>query len=250
MSLSNLGQWLETPRGRYLLAWEQAQFDQRVADIFGFNAVQIGLCEQDFLRTNRMPHRLRCGACRVLAESGAAVQATVEELPFASQSLDLVILPHVLEFASHPHQVLREVERVLLPEGHVLISGFNPLSLWGLRRALSGHMGEIPWTGQYLSASRLKDWLSLLGLENHALQFGCYAPPVASEVWLRRWSFMETTGRHGWPIAGGAYILHAVKRVQGLRLITPRWREHKARKKAMVAVTQKTRAAKSGGSGG
>ncbi|NSL56754.1 class I SAM-dependent methyltransferase [Uliginosibacterium aquaticum] len=238
MSLSNLGQWFETPRGLYLQAWEQSQFDQRVADIFGFNAVQIGLCGQGFLRANRMPHRLHCNVCRDPGEPGA-LQAAVEELPFASQSLDLVILPHVLEFASHPHQVLREVERVLLPEGHLLVSGFNPLSLWGLRRSFSGHMGEIPWTGQYLSVSRLKDWLSLLGLEVHDLQYGCYAPPLASEVWLRRWSFMEAAGRHCWPIAGGAYVLHAVKRVQGLRLIMPRWRQLKASKKGMAVVTQK-----------
>lgn len=241
MSLSNLGQWFDSQQGRYLLAWEQAQLDQRLVDIFGFNAVQIGLCDQDFLRSNRMPHRLRCGACRAMDEPGADIQAAVEELPFASQSLDLVVLPHVLEFASHPHQVLREVERVLLPEGHLLITGFNPLSLWGLRRTLSGHMGDIPWTGQYLSPARLKDWLSLLGMETHGQQYGCYAPPLSSEVWLRRWSFMEATGRHCWPFAGGAYILHAIKRVQGMRLITPRWRQQKARKKAMVAVTQKRR---------
>lgn len=217
-------------------------FDSAVSDLFGFNALQIGLCAQDFLRANRMPHRMLCGACREGSESGLMLHAAVEELPFASQSLDLVVLPHVLEFASHPHQVLREVERVLLPEGHVLISGFNPYSLWGARRALAGHMGEIPWTGQYLSASRLKDWLSLLGMESHALLYGCYAPPLASEVWLRRWSFMEAAGQHCWPIAGGAYLLHAIKRVQGMRLITPRWRQQNSKKaKAMVAVTQRSR---------
>lgn len=241
MSLSNLGQWFNTPRGRYLLAWEQAQFDQRVTDIFGFHAVQIGLCGQNFLRANRMPHRLLCAACRVADEPGLMLHAVAEELPFASQSLDLVVLPHVLEFASHPHQVLREVERVLLPEGHLLISGFNPLSLWGMRRALAGHMGDIPWTGQYLSVPRLKDWLSLLGMESRSTRFGCYAPPVASTEWLRRWSFMESAGRHCWPIGGGAYILHAVKRVQGLRLITPRWRAANSRKKAMVVATQQSR---------
>jgi SAM-dependent methyltransferase len=237
MSISSFGRWLETPRGRYLLAWEQNRLDLVVADIFGFNAIQIGLCGQDFLRANRMPRRNRCG---YVGEAGATVEADVEELPFASQSIDLVVLPHVLEFAAHPHQVLREVERVLMPEGHVVITGFNPFSMWGLRRSFSGNLGEMPWTGQYLSVPRLKDWLTLLSFETRAGSFGCYAPPVATDKWLRRWSFMDVAGDRWWPIAGGSYILQAVKRVPGMRVIVPSWREHKQRQQSMVPVAQKS----------
>ncbi|GAB2881899.1 methyltransferase domain-containing protein [Uliginosibacterium flavum] len=243
MSITHLAQWLPTPRGQYLLTWEQDRVDRVVADIFGFNALQIGLCGQDFLRANRMPHRILGGACNHTDEPGASVQLLAEELPFASQSLDLVVLPHVLEFASSPHQVLRELERVLVPGGHLVITGFNPFSMWGLRRALAGHMGEIPWRGQYLSVSRLKDWLGLLGCEPRISAFGCYAPPASSAEWLRRWSFMDSVGPRLWPFMGGAYVLHAVKRVPGMRLITPKWREQKARKKGLVAVTQKDRGA-------
>jgi SAM-dependent methyltransferase len=241
MSITNLAQWLASPRGQYLLAWEQRHLDRIVADIFGFNAVQVGLCGYDFLRANRMPHRVHCGACIQADEPGADAYLVAEELPFATQSLDLVVLPHVLEFAAHPHQVLREVERVLVPEGHVVITGFNPFSMWGVRRALAGHMGDMPWMGQYLSAPRLKDWLNLLGCECRVSQFGCYAPPAASEEWLRRWSFMDSVGQRLWPFMGAAYIVHAVKRVHGMRLITPKWREQKTRKKSLLAVTQKSR---------
>jgi len=240
MANTGLAEWLLTPRGRYLLAWEKRSVEHVVVDIFGFNAVQIGLCEQDFLHSNRMPHRVHCCiACDPQAERGK-LWAVPEELPFASQSLDLLVLPHTLEFATNPHQVLREAERVLVPEGHLLITGFNPLSMWGVRRAMSGNLGEMPWMGQYLSQARLKDWLNLLGFEPRFGTYGCYAPPVASEVWLHRWSFMDSIGKRWWPIVGGAYLLHAVKRVQGVRLIVPRWREKKARKKAMVPVTQRT----------
>lgn len=237
MAISSFGQWLATPRGRYLLAWEQARLDLVVCDIFGFNAVQIGLCELDCLRANRIPWKTRCGG---MDERGAGVVAHPAELPFASQSVDLVVLPHVLEFSSHPHQVLREVERVLVPEGHLVISGFNPFSMWGFRRALSGNLGELPWRGQYFSVPRLKDWLSLLSFETRAGAFGCYAPPVASEKWLRRWSFMDSAGDRWWPIAGGAYVLEAVKRVSGMRLIMPQWRDRKQANKAMVPVAQKS----------
>lgn len=238
MSMMAFGDWLDTPRGRYLLAWETRKFDLLVADIFGFHAVQLSLSGVDFLRSNRMSCRLHCASN--LAEQGSDIYAVADELPFATQSVDLVVLPHVLEFAAHPHQILREVERILVPEGHVLIAGFNPFSLWGLRRAFAGNLGELPWQGQYLSVRRLKDWLSLLGFEPRSAAFGCFAPPVASDVWLRRWSFMDVVGERFWPVGGGAYILQAVKRVQGMRLITPKWREAQQRRKAMVAAVQKT----------
>lgn len=235
MSMLPLDDWLQTPRGHYVLAWELRKFDLIVADLFGFHAIQIGVPSQDFLRNNRIPFRFRYapqGAVDVIGES--------TELPFATQSVDLVALPHVLEFCDQPHQLLREVERVLVPEGNVVISGFNPFSMWGLRRSLAGNLGELPWVGQYLSIPRLKDWLSLLGFEMRTGAFGCYAPPVESEAWLRRWSFMEAAGDRWWPFAGGTYIVQAVKRVEGMRLITPAWRESLRRKKSMVPVAQRT----------
>lgn len=152
MSILPFQDWLETPQGRYLLDWEQAQVDRVVADIFGYNAVQLGLPGIDLLRANRMPCRLRC------ALEAGEVRANAFELPFASGSLDLVVLPHVLEFSAHPHRVLREVERVLVPEGSVAISGFNPFSLWGMRRLAARAGGALPWQGQYRSAMRIRDW--------------------------------------------------------------------------------------------
>ena len=232
--------WRDSPRGRYLMAWEARQFDLLVSDIFGFHALQIGLEGWDLLRANRMSMRLHCANGADL--KGVDVCTSAEELPFASQSLDMVLLPHVLEFSPHPHQVLREVERVLMPEGQLLISGFNPYSLWGIRRSLAGNLGEMPWEGQYLSALRVKDWLSLLGFEHRELSFGCFAPPVASEVWLRRWSFMDSIGCRGWPVAGAVYILHAVKRVAGMRLILPGWRARRSRQKAMLPVAHRQKA--------
>ncbi len=234
MSILELADWLETPQGRYLLDWEQVGLDHMVADIFGYNAVQIGLPAIDFLRANRMPYRLRCAR-----EGSVGVLANSHELPFASASVDLVLLPHVLEFSAHPHEVLREVERVLVPEGSVVISGFNPLSLWGARRLLARRDGGFPWRGQYRSAMRIKDWLKLLGFDVQGGSFGCYAPPVHSTKWLAHWHFMDRAGSRWWPVLGAGYLLHGVKRVQGMRLITPQWRERKATAKRLSAVAQR-----------
>lgn len=243
MSIRGFDDWLATPQGQYVLRWEQARYDQLAADIFGFNAVQIGLPQIDLLRANRILLRLRCDDVIATPEDspdGIDVRARPHALPFANATVDLVILPHVLEFSPTPHHILREVERVLVPEGSVLVSGFNPFSLWGLRRRFARADALPPWRGQYLSVLRLKDWFTLLGFEMHAGCFGGYAPPVTSEQWLQRWRFMEPAGNRWWPYGGATYLVHAIKRVHGMRLILPSWRERMARARSLAAVTQNT----------
>ena len=250
-SIIALSEWLETAPGRYVLGWEQAQFDTLVADIFGFNAVQIGLLEMPTLRQNRMPFVFAAGepskALEIEDDDGrpvlrAHVEVRLEELPFASQSIDLLILPHALEFADDPHHVLREVERVLMPEGHVVISGFNPISLWGLRQVIGRSFDSpfLPREGQFLSLPRLKDWLKLLGFEVHRGHFGCYRPPFNAERWQARFGFMESAGERWWSYGGAIYLVHAIKRVQGMRLIGPPWKERMRVPAALQPVTTRT----------
>jgi SAM-dependent methyltransferase len=234
MGIDGFSAWLETPQGRYVQAWEQKKLDVMLADIFGFNAVQIGFPHLDYLRANRMPFHIRC-----CDREGVSVKSDTHHLPFATNSLDLVLLPHVLEFDENPHQILREVERVLVPEGSVVVAGFNPFSLWGLRRMFAGRNGPPPWQGRYLSVPRLRDWFALLGFETHGGAFGCYAPPVREEQWLQRWDFMEPAGDRWWPIAGSVYVLQAIKRQQGMRLVTPKWKDRMARAKALALMPQK-----------
>ena len=230
---STLSGWFSTPQGEYVLRWEQTQFDSAVEDVFGFNAVQVGLPEFDLLRQNRIALRTRVGldpAVDLVADSGA--------LPLATGSIDLLALPHVLEFNAHPHRILREAARVLMPEGQIVISGFNPLSLWGLKRTLWPRQPEYPWCGRFIGLLRLKDWLQLLGFELNGGRFGCYAPPFSQKKWLERSAFMEKAGDRWWPIAGGVYVVRAVKRTIGMRLVMPSWRNQAQPAKALSAVTQ------------
>jgi SAM-dependent methyltransferase len=223
----SLSEWFSTPQGGYVLARERAYFDRTVTDIFGYNALQLGLPEHDFLRGNRMPLRFSGGN-----QPGNGVRLICTELPFDSDCMDLVVLPHVLEFSEHPHQVLREVARVLRPEGNLIISGFNPRSLWGLKKSLGGMrraMGRrdegYPWQGHFIALPRLKDWLALLGFEVAGGRFAAYAPPFHTAKWLERFAFMEAAGDRWWAVSGGVYFLHAIKRVHGMRLIKPQWNE-------------------------
>jgi SAM-dependent methyltransferase len=210
-------EWFETELGQYVLGREQAWFDAVAADLFGFHAMQLGQCGVDSLRANRMPHRF----CSGLEE--ADLFCLPEHLPIASQSLDLLVLPHALEFSPHPQQLLREAERVLRPEGRLLIAGFNPLSLWGLRRRFQRDAEDWPWRGRFIHLSRLKDWLDLLGFEPVGGRMACYAPPLDRRSWIDRFAFLEAAGDRWWALGGGVYLIHAVKRVRGMRLIAPKW---------------------------
>jgi len=232
MSIKGFEEWLQTPQGSYVLNWELSKHDLLLADVFGFNAVQVGLPGIDYLRANRMPLRFRCGG-----EIGDEVLTDLHHLPLASQSVDLIVLPHVLEFDENPHQVLREVERVLVPEGQAVVTGFNPFSLWGMKRRINRQPEAPPWVGRYISVPRLKDWFVLLGFETRAGAFGCYAPAVSEGKWLRRYRFMEPAGDRWWPFAGAVYIVQAIKRHHGLRLLTPKWHDRIAQAKALAAVT-------------
>ncbi len=245
-SIIAVGPWLDTPTGSYVRKWQQAKLDMLTADIFGFNAMQIGLPEINALQANRMPHKWLTDTC-LPAENNDGTRAPIvvvhdfAELPFASQSLDLVVLPHVLEFAEEPHQVLREVERVLIPEGQLIICGFNPASLWGLRQ-ITGRLGGehfLPQHGEFISPPRLKDWLKLLNMEVSRGHFGCYAPPCRTEKWLNRFSFMERAGERWWPYLGAVYIVHAIKRIRGMRLIGPAWTKKPVPARQGVPATNK-----------
>jgi SAM-dependent methyltransferase len=234
MSIPGLDQWLASPQGRHVLGWEQATIDATVADIFGYNALQLGLPQLDLLAQNRIPFRQKAGAGRNID-----VSCDLRQLPFSANSIDLAVLPHVLEFYDDPHQILREVERVLIPEGKIVVTGFNPLSLWGVRRRLMRQRNEFPWCGDYLTVTRVRDWLQLLGFEIDRTAFGCHTPPCRTEKWLHRWQFVESAGRRPWKGAGGVYLLCAIKRVHGMRLVMPGWKKAAARAKALTPIAQK-----------
>lgn len=262
-----LTDWLKTPPGEYLLAWQRGQFDEAVSDIFGYHALQLGLPALDTLRANRMPHRWLAdhelqdvhGQHGMPAPDAtahdplssrprAALLAHSGALPFPAASLDLVVLPHTLELGEDPHATLREVERVLVPEGRVVISGLNPASLWGMRQTrahfyqrLGLHDLFLPQAGEFIGYWRLRDWLRLLSFEVESGRFGCYRPAMTSQQWLSRFEWMDKAGARWWPIFGAVYFLVAVKKVRGVRLIEPAWKAHKAPASAPAVVASQSR---------
>lgn len=225
-------QWLSSVAGQYAKAWQQQQLDRILTTVFGYHAIQMGLPQWPLLQASRISSQW-CVASEgeYLADRKGLVIADAAQLPFDSQSIDLLVLPHVLEWADDPHQVLREAERVLMPEGHIVLTGFNPWSLWGLRERLPGMEPHLPVSSfDFLSVPRLRDWLQLLSFDIQETCYGCYAPLCMDQVWLQRWQSLDTWGQRWWPIAGAVYVVSAVKRVQSVCMVGPSWKGKRRRR--------------------
>lgn len=243
-------QWFDSAPGRYLLDWEQSRYDEAVVDAFGYHGLQLGMPLLDGLRANRMPHRWHALAHQELMGPGGVLPQLLADpvaLPFPESSIDLLLLPHTLEASHDPHAALREAARVLVPEGRLVISGLNPVSLWAGRQARARFYRRLgygnlylPDGGEMIGHWRLRDWLRLLDFEIESMEFGCYRPAVRSARWLERFRWMDPLGARAWPIFGAAYFVVAVKRVHSMRLLEPGWRTDTKRARVQVPVANRS----------
>jgi len=224
---ARLRQWFHGPVGRLVSAAEHSLMQEIMPDLFGFHALQIGRVDDaDLLGSSRACHRAVIAPESSPEGNGhAAMVCSPQALAIAADSVDVVVLAHVIEFESDPYQVLREADRVLVGEGHVVILAFNPLSLWGLARAGLAWRDQPPWCGRFVSRSRLKDWLQVLGFEIVATRHACYRPPVPNERLGDRLEFMEKLGAYWWPPLGGVSCIVGRKRLIPLTPLRMRWRD-------------------------
>ena len=219
---SGLSQWMQGPSGASLLRAEVERVHAAVGNLFGYHCLQVGdLGGADLLSTSRI-----LGRTVVEIDGGAPrspyqlVSGAATSLPIDSHAVDVVILPHVLEFEPRPHEALREASRVLVPEGSLVILSFNPVSTIGLRRVFKHRAEAAPWCGTYFGAGRLRDWLTLLGFDV-VDQRPCFASGYG--VLPRR------PGRRAlveWmpPAIASARLVLAKKRVNATLLVRSRWK--------------------------
>lgn len=220
--------WLSSPRGQGLLALEAQEMGRLLPEIFGRHVLQIGNwgLNAELLTSAETLHRA------VLGTFGGAASAAVidpESLPLMEKSVDAVLLPHTLEFARSPHNVLREANRVLNDRGRLFVLGFNPWGGWALRNWFGLRHKAFPSGARFYSAGRLHDWLSLLDFEvtelrRYSIGFPWLAPSSVGERW--------TPGSLLSPFAE-AYLLMAKKRVLPINFVA---RVQRAQVKTLVGV--------------
>lgn len=217
--------WLSTVLGRCVQDFEQSYLQTILANFFGKHGLLIGVPHQTssveatvtahhVLLTPLFNHNLPI----------KMIEGDFYELPISSGSIDLVLLPHSLEYAENPRQLLAESCRIVKPEGHIIILGFNPYSLWGIRKIFS-RKNEMPWSMNFFQASKVKKWLQLADFELVKQETIFFAPPVQSKKMLERFKFLEWLGRKILCPFGGVYILVAKAKVVPLTPIRLRWQQ-------------------------
>jgi SAM-dependent methyltransferase len=227
--------WFQSGLGQLLGQQELRCLERPLSSLFGYYLVQIGspAPELDLLRYSPAKSKLILDQ----TQAGLSLQADPRYLPLATDSVDGVVMHHALDFAVDPHRILREVDRVLIPEGKLLIVGFNPWSLWGGRRLLHLRAPQPPWTGHFFTVKRVSDWLLLLGFDLLSVDYVNFRPPLQNHALMQRLAFLEVLGGKAWPLLGGVYVLEAVKRTLTLTPIKPKWQ---IRKKVLPATIEPT----------
>ncbi len=230
---SMVNQWYTTPLGQALLVQEKQYLETVLEHIFGYNIIQLGHFKQF-----ELPKKSRTSYQYMLSSSqnNGDIISNFTHLGIKNQSIDAVFLPHTLEFEKHPHQILREVERILIAEGKAIFLGFNPYSLYGLWHkycTVKGHVmvqqdsrHSLPLAAysHLISQRRLQDWLQLLGFDIEYVYDYFYRPPINHTLLLKQLEFIEQAGKISKLLPAGAYLMVATKRVSTLTPINPRWK--------------------------
>lgn len=217
-------EWLKHSPGPELLAAERHELDRLLPDLFGYHLVQLGGNRgRDFCAGSRILHRLVIEGPGVRSTDGVDLLAEPRAIPVETGSVDVVVLPHTLDLENDPWSILAEVERVLVPEGRLVILGINPWSSWGIYRFLHVMGGDPLWNDAFLSVMRLSQWLDELGLQLENDHGFFYRPPLHDPRWMERLAVLEEAARVGLPMPAGIYLLTAIKRVTTLTPIKPAW---------------------------
>lgn len=220
-----LQRWFDQVPGRFLRDSENQLLSRLLPHLFGYYFVQLGgPANHEWLANCRIPVRVHISENCPCDFSGDCIKADFTALPLANDSVDVVLLPHLLEFATEPQLIFNQVYQSLIPGGYLVILGFHPWSLWGLLRLFKKHT-QMPWKGKFYSSYRIRSWLSKEGfsIEDHETLF--FRPPLRRARWLRRLFVMEPIGQLLWPYLGGVYLIVAKKRVAAatpIRQVSPR----------------------------
>ncbi|ADC61344.1 class I SAM-dependent methyltransferase [Allochromatium vinosum] len=215
--------WYRSALGAEVANHEGDCVRRLLANTFGYYLVQVGASERfgEALTASRIRHRvLLPGTPPTGAVQGLSIVGEPDALPLASDSIDAVLLPHVLEYSDRPRAILAEVERVLIPEGRLILLGFDPLSLWALGRLWWPACRRAPWNGRWRLAVQVEHWLNELGFEIEVCERALFCPPIVSPAGARC-ATIESLGRRFWPLFGGLYVIRAVKRVATLTPLKP-----------------------------
>lgn len=220
-----LDEWFHGALGTRLHAAETQHLEHILPNHFGYYAVQLGAPTfAQWLQYSPIKHQLWVGSPCDYPISALQVRSDYHHLPLAANSIDLMVLPHVLEFVTSPQRVLQETTEALIPNGSLIILGFNPTSFWGLWRKWHRKSKDVPWQGDYIGITRLRSWLETYGCTIEDYSTFYFRPPVNSDAVSEQLLFMESFGRMTMPHYGGVFCVVARKQESCITPLKTRWR--------------------------
>ncbi len=228
-----LDEWWQKALGSHLLALEKSKLDTIVAELPGNFLLQpSSLLQNMYTLMSPITQKISvadefCGITERMGKPKPRVVMDFQELPFLDDRFDVVLLPHVLEFATDAERVMAECYRVLRPDGHIIILGFNPWSCWGLWRYWQRYTEPKPWGGKFISPMTIKHWLRSLECDVVEYEHLFYRPPINNEKLLKKLHFLEYLNQLPWLGFGAAYIFVAQKKIIPIKTIPIKWKSRK-----------------------
>jgi len=210
-----LAEWFDEGFGQKLYQQQKTCCEQGLNRLFGYRLAQLGVSPRHSLLRNLQPsHKFILSR----ALKGASCQCEFDALPLPSDTIDIVLLHHVLDFSSHPHRDLIEAARLVKAGGHIVIVGFDPLSLFGLYKWLAAvYSDKVVWRHNSLRQGRVIDWLQLLGFQ---VSYQSLTGEKKAGTPLAKWK--QSLSRDGLS-RGAFYMIVAEKMVAPLSPIKPRY---------------------------
>lgn len=211
--------------GSSLLAEEQQLLSRLLPRHFGKHALLIGVPHQyPLLKATPIPCHSLMSPLVFKEKKFDSIEGELQELPILTGSIDLVMLPHTLEFVDNPRQLLAEACRIIKPEGLIVICGFNPYSAWGLKKMFTKHKNG-PWSANFIHALKIKNWLQLADFELEQQSAMMFRPPVTRPALYERLHFLERFGSLCFPFLAGVYVIIARAKVIPLTPIRLKWKQ-------------------------
>ncbi|MBQ75649.1 MAG: SAM-dependent methyltransferase [Gammaproteobacteria bacterium] len=222
--LQQIRDWYASPLGTELLETESAILEQLLAGLFGYHLLQVSVQERELFSASPIQHKVTLG---LKPQDQSPFLARPTELPLENDGTDVVLVHHLLDFVDSPQEALRELSRIVLPSGYLIIVGFNPFSLWGLWKTMAAWRKLPPWNGQFIRPGRLMDWLNLLNFKIDRARFCTYGLPRAHSDKSKP-DFSKGLSRNASFPVGAVYVIVASKQVGTLTSIRPVWKSHRA----------------------
>lgn len=227
--MQKIDDWFDSPLGISVKNTEQAILDQLLSGYFGYHLMQMSVQSEGLYDASPIGHKFSLASPSKLTQNCSGTFVSEDsQLPLEDDSIDVILLHHLLDFSSSPQMLLSEVARVALPMGQVVIVGFNPLSSWGVWKSFAKLRGHAPWNGNFIRPGRLMDWLNLLNFKVDRTHYSTYGLPLQSKRATSTPDYSQGLSRSLSLPFGSVYIMVARKQKSTMIPIKPTWSKQKA----------------------